>query len=63
MGEKGDGPRLYIMDSNGVPLGYVFMGGGILYSMEGKRISEVSEDVTIGELKKILLRERTLYIS
>ena len=51
------------MDSNGVPLGYVFMGGDVLYSMEGKRISEVSEDVTIGELKKILLRERTLYIS
>jgi hypothetical protein len=62
MGEKGDEKRLYIMDSNGVPLGYVFMGGDILYSMEGKRISEVSEDVTIEELKKILLRERTLYI-
>jgi hypothetical protein len=63
MGEKGDEQRLYIMDSNGVPLGYVFMGGDILYSMEGKRISEVSEDVTIGELKKILLREKTLYIA
>ena len=62
MGE-GDGQRLYILDASGVPLGYVFMGGNVLYSMDGKRVTDISEDITIKELKRILLRRKTWYVA
>lgn len=54
--------KLYIMDSNGLPIGYVFMGGSILYSIDGRRMKEVSQDMTVGELQAVLLKERTWYI-
>ena len=57
------GQKLYILDSNGVPLGYVFMGGRILYSMDGGKVSKVLEDMTIEELRRILIRGRTWYIT
>jgi len=62
VGEAGDGQRLYILDSNDVPLGYILMGGDVLYSMDGKRMGKVREDMTIGELKRLLLKGRTKYI-
>jgi len=60
---EGDGQRLYILDASGVPLGYVFMGGNVLYSMDGKRVTDISEDITIKELKRILLRRKTWYVA
>jgi hypothetical protein len=62
VGEEEDAQRLYILDSNGVPLGYILMGGDILYSMDDKRVGKVAEDMTIGELKMLLLKGRTKYI-
>ena len=58
-----DEQRLYIMDSNGVPVGYLFMGGNILYSMDGKIVVKVSEEMTIEGLKRILTRGMTQYIA
>lgn len=54
--------KLYIIDSNGLPIGYVFMGGSILYSIDGRRMKEISQDMTVGELQAALLKERTWYI-
>jgi hypothetical protein len=55
--------KLYIMDSNGLPIGYVFMGGSVLYSIDGRKMKEVSQDMTVGELQAIILKERTWYIT
>jgi len=63
MGKGKEERRLYILDSNGAPIGYVFMGGNTLYSMEGKSIRTISGNMTIGELKRILLKGRTWYIA
>ncbi|MCJ7630808.1 hypothetical protein MUP77_00170 [Candidatus Bathyarchaeota archaeon] len=54
--------KLYILDSNGLPIGYVFMRGNVLYSIDGRAIKEVPNEATIGELKAALLKEITWYI-
>lgn len=54
--------KLYIIDSNGLPIGYVFMRGNVLYSIDDRVIKEVPDEATIGELKATLLKERTRYI-
>ena len=54
--------KLYIMDSNGIPIGYVFMGGSVLYSIDGKRMKDISQDTTVLELQAVLMKEKTWYI-
>ncbi len=54
--------KLYIMDSNGLPIGYVFMRGNVLYSIDNRVIKEVQDESTIKELKAALLKERIWYV-
>jgi len=58
-----DEQRLYIIDSNGLPIGYLFMGGSTLYAMDGKIVAKVSMAMTIEELKRVLTEGVTQYIT
>lgn len=63
MNKEEDVQKIFILDSNDIPIGYVLMGGNILYSMDDKRVADITKDMTIEELRKILQIERTHYIT
>ncbi len=55
--------KLYIMDSNGLPMGYVFMNEDVLYSLDDKVVKQVSKDTTLSQLQETLTKEKTPYIA